>query len=49
MATRVRMTAEDLWRLGTGDVRRELVDGEITEMTPTGGTHDSSWRGSAVA
>jgi Uma2 family endonuclease len=39
MAIKARLTAEDLWRLGTGDVRRELVDGEIVEMTPAGGTH----------
>jgi Uma2 family endonuclease len=39
MATRTRLTAEDLWRLGTGDVRRELVDGEVVEMTPVGGIH----------
>ena len=39
MATKTRITAEDLWRLGTGDVRRELVDGEVVEMTPAGGIH----------
>lgn len=39
MATRTRVTAEDLWRMGTGDVRRELVDGEVIEMAPTGGVH----------
>jgi Uma2 family endonuclease len=39
MTTRVRMTADDLWRLGTGEVRRELVDGEVIEMTPAGGIH----------
>jgi Uma2 family endonuclease len=39
MATRTRMTAQDLWRMGEGDVRRELVNGEIIEMTPAGGTH----------
>jgi Uma2 family endonuclease len=37
--TKVRLTAEDLWRLGSGDVRRELVDGEIIEMPPTGAEH----------
>lgn len=39
MVTRVRVTAEDLWRMGTGDVRRELVDGEVIEMAPAGGLH----------
>jgi putative restriction endonuclease len=39
MTAKVRMTADDLWRLGDGDVRRELVDGEIVEMTPVGGVH----------
>jgi Uma2 family endonuclease len=39
MATKTRLTAEDLWRLGSGDVRRELVDGEVVEMTPVGGVH----------
>lgn len=39
MATKPRLTAEDLWRLGEGDVRRELVNGEIVEMMPPGGVH----------
>jgi Uma2 family endonuclease len=39
MRTRVRLTAEDLWRMGSGDVRRELVDGEVVEMAPAGGVH----------
>jgi len=39
MATRARLTAQDLWRLGEGDVRRELVDGEIVEAAPVGGVH----------
>ena len=39
MATKARVTAEDLWRLGEGDTRRELVNGEIVEMTPAGGIH----------
>jgi Uma2 family endonuclease len=39
MTTRVRLTADDLWRMGSGDVRRELVDGEVVEMTPAGGVH----------
>ena len=39
MATKVRLTAEDLWKLGGGDTRRELVDGEVREMAPAGGVH----------
>ncbi len=39
MSTKTRLTAQDLWRLGEGDVRRELVDGEIIEMAPVGGMH----------
>jgi Uma2 family endonuclease len=39
MATKARLTAQDLWRLGEGDVRRELVDGEVIEMAPVGGIH----------
>jgi Uma2 family endonuclease len=39
MATKTRLTAQDLWRLGEGDVRRELVNGEVIEMPPVGGTH----------
>jgi len=39
MATKTRLTAQDLWRLGEGDVRRELVNGEIIEMVPVGGVH----------
>jgi len=39
MATKTRLTADDLWRLGTGDVRRELVKGEVIEMAPVGGVH----------
>ena len=39
MATKTKLTAEDLWRLGEGDVRRELVNGEVIEMPPVGGTH----------
>jgi hypothetical protein len=35
--TRVRLTAEDLWKLGESDTRRELVDGQIREMAPAGG------------
>jgi Uma2 family endonuclease len=39
MPARARLTADDLWKLGNGDVRRELVDGEVIEMTPAGGVH----------
>jgi Uma2 family endonuclease len=39
MATKARLTAQDLWRLGEGDTRRELVDGEVREMAPAGGVH----------
>lgn len=39
MATKARLTAEDLWRLGAGDGPRELVNGEIVEMMPPGGVH----------
>lgn len=39
MVTRARLTAQDLWRLGGGDARRELVNGKIVEMTPVGGLH----------
>ncbi|MFQ5932399.1 MAG: Uma2 family endonuclease [Nitrospiraceae bacterium] len=39
MSTKARMTARDLWRLGKGDVRRELVNGEVIEMAPVGGVH----------
>jgi Uma2 family endonuclease len=39
MVTKARVTAEDLWRLGEGDIRRELVNGEVVEMAPVGGVH----------
>jgi Uma2 family endonuclease len=39
MATKARLTAEDFRRLGGGDTRRELVDGEVREMAPAGGVH----------
>lgn len=39
MPQKARLTAEDLWRLGEGDVRRELVNGEVVEMAPAGGVH----------
>ncbi len=39
MVTKARLTAQDLWRLGEGDLRRELVNGEVIEMAPVGGLH----------
>lgn len=39
MVTKARLTAQDLWRLGEGDIRRELVHGEVIERTPVGGVH----------
>jgi Uma2 family endonuclease len=39
MAMRMKMTAQDLWQLGEGDVRRELVNGEVIEMAPVGAKH----------
>ena len=39
MTTKARVTAQELWRLGEGDVRRELVNGEVVEMAPVGGVH----------
>ena len=39
MATRTRLTADDLWRMGEGDVRRELVNREMIETAPAGGLH----------
>jgi Uma2 family endonuclease len=39
MTTKTCTTAQDLWRLGEGDTRRELVNGEIVETTPVGGIH----------
>jgi len=39
MTTKARLTAADLWRLGEGDARRELVNGEVIEMAPVGGIH----------
>jgi len=40
MGTKTRLSADDLWRMGTGGaVRRELVDGEVIEMAPAGGVH----------
>jgi Uma2 family endonuclease len=39
MATNVRLTAEDLWRMAPADVRRELVNGEIVEMPLNNARH----------
>src|SRR6266545_1029851 len=39
MATKARLTAEDLWRMPPEDVRRELVDGEVLEMPLVGARH----------
>jgi len=39
MAIKARLTAQDLWKLGEGDTRRELVNGEVVEMSPVGGVH----------
>ena len=39
MATKARITSDDLWRMADGDVRRELVDGQIIEMGPAGVVH----------
>src|SRR5712692_1059142 len=39
MTTKARLTAQDLWKLGEGDTRRELVNGEVVEMSPVGGVH----------
>lgn len=39
MATKARITAEDLWARGEGDLRSELVNGRIVEMAPPGGIH----------
>lgn len=39
MASKVRLTADDLWRMPDDDVRRELVNGEIVEMPPANALH----------
>src|SRR5947207_7326130 len=39
MAIKGHRTAQDLWKLGDGDTRRELVNGEVVEMAPAGGVH----------
>ncbi|MCS7207081.1 MAG: Uma2 family endonuclease [Dehalococcoidia bacterium] len=41
MTSHTRLTAQDLWRMGAGDARRELVNGEVVEMPPAGGVHGS--------
>jgi Uma2 family endonuclease len=54
MATRTRLTADDLWRMGDSDVRRELGDGEVIEQPLAGGIHGyvvaqlCGWLGSYV-
>jgi hypothetical protein len=32
MAIKTRVTAEELWRLGEGDLRRDLVNGSVDRM-----------------
>lgn len=39
MATGSRLTAKDLWERSEGDLKLELVDGQIIEMAPPGGIH----------
>jgi Uma2 family endonuclease len=39
VTAKVRLTPEDLWRLGDDELRRELVDGEVIEMAPAGVLH----------
>lgn len=39
MAIKARLSADDLWRMGEDDIRRELVNGEVIEMVPSGGIH----------
>jgi len=39
MVTKTPLTAKDLWNMAAGDVRRELVNGEVVEMVPAGGVH----------
>lgn len=39
MATKTRLTAEDLWLMPEADVRRELIDGIIVEMAPVNVKH----------
>jgi len=39
VSVKPRVTAEEFWRLGEGDIRRELVNGEVIEMPPAGAGH----------
>ena len=39
MATSVRLTADDLWRMAPAEVRRELVNGELVEMPLNNARH----------
>ena len=39
MASKIRLTAEDLWRMPEKEVRQELVNGEVIEMPLVGGLH----------
>ena len=39
MATKSRLTAEDLWRMPDDEVRRELINGEVVEMPLTQPPH----------
>jgi Uma2 family endonuclease len=39
MTTQVRITADELLRMPADDTRRELVRGELREMTPAGSRH----------
>ena len=32
-------SGRDLWRLGEGDTRRELVNGQVRELAPVGAVH----------
>jgi len=39
MATKTRLTADDLWNMRREGVRQELVDGHIDEMPPSNALH----------
>ena len=41
-ATTELVTAADFWRMSRDGVRRELVRGEVREMSPAGGEHGSA-------
>src|SRR5438094_8784066 len=41
-------SGRDLWRLGEGDTRRELVNGEVRELAPVGGVHGRGPAGSTA-